>query len=106
MFTRENLSWEEKLENVFPSFDLDGDGLLNRDEFFSLIQTLAGKYMEEHEIRELVDYALRTRPNGLTFDEFTRLIPRNPEENEMSAAHVAHLEAFHRQREKELQGHS
>lgn len=98
-FTRESISREEKLKNAFPAFDLNADDKLTRDEFISLLQELVGKSMDLEDIEELVGYALEDHPDGLSFEEFTNLVPPTEQEvdNEPNL-----LEAFHRKREREL----
>lgn len=101
LFTKESLTRDEKLENAFPAFDLNADGKLSRDEFISLLQELVGKSMELQDIEELVGYALEDHPDGLTFEEFTQLVPEfdAPSPNHHTNSQ---LEAFHRKREREL----
>jgi len=100
-------SKEEKLEHVFSSFDLDGDGTLSREEFTSLLRTLVGKSMEQKDIEALVDYALLevAHEDGLTFQDFLTILQSSSDIDKITSNRSrteSSLEAFHRKREREL----
>ena len=101
-------SKEEKLDRVFASFDIDGDGVLSNQEFVSLIRSLVGKSMDQNDIEELVNYALNEADEtkeGLTKEEFRRILLPNTfidKNSTRTRSESSSLEAFHRKREKEL----
>lgn len=100
-------SKEEKMEHVFSAFDLDGDGIISREEFVSLLRTLVGKSMDQTDIEDLVDYALREVDNetGLTFEDFMAILQHSSDIDKITSTRTrteSSLEAFHRKREREL----
>lgn len=98
---------EEKLEHVFKAFDLDGDGIISREEFVTLIRTLVGKSMDQADIDDLVQYALSEvqHENGLRFVDFVSILETSSDIDKLAESRVrteSSLEAFHRKREREL----
>lgn len=99
---------EEKLEHVFRAFDLDGNGVISRDELCGLLRSLVGRDMKEEDVGALVEQALTEADHdgdeGLNFKEFCDVLKNTDVDKTLSAKTKTEtsLDAFHRKREREL----
>eukprot|EP00201_Polytomella_parva_P009700 CAMPEP_0175059698 /NCGR_PEP_ID=MMETSP0052_2-20121109/12578_1 /TAXON_ID=51329 ORGANISM="Polytomella parva, Strain SAG 63-3" /NCGR_SAMPLE_ID=MMETSP0052_2 /ASSEMBLY_ACC=CAM_ASM_000194 /LENGTH=99 /DNA_ID=CAMNT_0016325279 /DNA_START=284 /DNA_END=583 /DNA_ORIENTATION=- len=52
-------SRDEKLAFMFSVYDVDGDGILSRDDLLIMLRQLAGSSMSDAELDEVIDRVLK-----------------------------------------------
>lgn len=64
--------YEDKLKFIFRVYDVDGDGLVTRDDMQIMLRQLAGSSLNDDDISCLVSRALQesNSPQGLTLQAF------------------------------------
>jgi serine/threonine-protein phosphatase 2B regulatory subunit len=79
-------SLEEKLQLSFGVFDVDGNGVVDKEELYSmlkasLVEGTLGVDLSETQMRDLVDATFRQvcgEGDGISFDDFAAMVRRNP----------------------------
>ncbi|MEW5304141.1 MAG: hypothetical protein WDW38_003502 [Sanguina aurantia] len=64
---------EAKLKVMFEVYDIDGDGIITRDDMTVMLRQLAGSSLSDSDLRGIIEAALTEAgaPNGLNLAAFT-----------------------------------
>ena len=68
---------EDKLRFMFAVYDIDGDGVISRDDMELMLRQLAGTSPSEEDLSQIVSRTFQDAgagPSGMTFEQFARVL--------------------------------
>eukprot|EP01107_Rhizomastix_libera_P015267 TRINITY_DN5547_c0_g1_i1.p1 TRINITY_DN5547_c0_g1~~TRINITY_DN5547_c0_g1_i1.p1 ORF type:complete len:137 (-),score=38.75 TRINITY_DN5547_c0_g1_i1:141-551(-) len=96
-----NASKKEKLELLFKVYDLNGDGLVDRDDIIQALKTATGNNLGSDRLQQIAVEYLKGR-TSLNIDDFITLFPDDEEvRKKLSITKFLGGSSLYRQQEKE-----